>query len=91
MYRIWLEEMLGFKLRGDKLTIQPCMPTTWESYKIYYRYKTTHYTIIIENPSHLKYYNLRIEIDGVLSQESEISLVDDGKAHEVKIILIEIK
>lgn len=47
MYRIWLEEILGFKLRGETLYIHPALPKDWKECKIHYRYKDTLYHITI--------------------------------------------
>ena len=33
MYRIWLEEVLGFKLRADTLTIEPVLPADWPGFQ----------------------------------------------------------
>ena len=32
MYRVWIEEILGFKLRGTRLTINPVIPRSWEGF-----------------------------------------------------------
>jgi cyclic beta-1,2-glucan synthetase len=45
MYRVWLEEVLGFKLRGDRLTIEPAIPADWSKYVINFRYGRTQYRI----------------------------------------------
>jgi cyclic beta-1,2-glucan synthetase len=37
MYRAGLESILGFKLHGDKLTIDPCVPRWWRDFGITYR------------------------------------------------------
>ncbi len=37
MYRIWIEEVLGFQLRGDLLTIAPVIPDDWPGFEITYR------------------------------------------------------
>src|SRR5262249_41956413 len=50
MYRIWLEEILGFTLRGDLLSLNPTLPTYWDKVKITYQYQTARYEITIENP-----------------------------------------
>jgi cyclic beta-1,2-glucan synthetase len=49
MYRVWLEEVLGFKLRGARLTIDPRIPADWPGYVITFRYGETEYRIEVEN------------------------------------------
>lgn len=43
MYQAGLEGILGFKRRGDKLVLKPCIPSRWPSYQLTYQYKTTKY------------------------------------------------
>lgn len=85
MYRIWIEEVLGFKLRGDRLSLQPHLPAHWDGFKIYYQYRSTSYTFIFENPQHLDKYRLEIEIDGNKQKENEIKLIDDQQHKEVRV------
>ena len=47
-YRIGLEEILGFKLEGKTLKIEPNIPKTWRDYNIFYRYKNATYNIKIK-------------------------------------------
>ncbi len=44
MYRVGLEDILGFRVEKDRLFINPCIPKDWEEYSIRYTYKTP-YTI----------------------------------------------
>lgn len=81
IYRIWLEEVLGFTLRGQTLTLHPVIPTEWEQYKIHYRYKTARYSITVKNHTGKS----EMLVDGVLA--SEIQLKDDGKEHVVELYL----
>ena len=37
-YKIGLENILGFKIQKNKLTINPCIPKEWKEYSIKYRY-----------------------------------------------------
>lgn len=87
MYRIWLEEVLGFKLRGQVLRIECALPKAWEQVKLRYRHQSSHYEITIENPHHLSSGKARIELDGIVLSDQDISLVDDGLSHIVRIVL----
>ncbi len=40
IYRVWLEEVLGFKRRGDRLTIKPVIPKDWPGFRLRYRFRT---------------------------------------------------
>ncbi len=76
MYRIWIEEVLGFKKLGDKLVIKPTIPKHWDSYKIHYRYGSSFYHIYVENPNHVS-----------TGQSHEFPLIDDGQHHEIHVTL----
>jgi cellobiose phosphorylase len=73
MYRVWLEEVLGFKLRGDRLSIEPAIPEDWPGYTITFRYGQTEYRIEVEN--------------GGNNSNREIHLEDDGRSRTVHISL----
>ncbi len=45
MYRLAVETLLGLHLEVDRLRLEPRVPKTWDSYKVYYRYRETHYAI----------------------------------------------
>jgi cellobiose phosphorylase len=49
MYRVWLEEVLGFKLRGNRLSIEPAIPEDWPGYVITFRYGRTEYRLEVQN------------------------------------------
>lgn len=87
MYRIWIEEVFGFKLRGNILSLHPVLPKTWEITTIHYKFKGTTYQITIENPNHLAKSSLQIELDGTILEKNEIGLIDDGKTHTIKVRL----
>src|SRR5512134_1564653 len=37
-YRIWIEEILGFKLHGNYASLEPKLPSDWPGYTLVYRY-----------------------------------------------------
>jgi cyclic beta-1,2-glucan glucanotransferase len=87
MYRAGLESILGFKLRGNRLQIDPCIPRFWREYEIVYRRGSTTYNLLIENPHRLNRGSPRIELDGAQIDAAVLELVDDGNQHLVRITL----
>ena len=87
MYRVAIEAILGFMKRGDRLTIDPCIPSAWDGYTIEYRYKSTIYTISILNPSHVEYGVKSVTVDSASVVDKAIVLTDDGKHHMVTVTL----
>ncbi|HEY2884830.1 MAG TPA: glucoamylase family protein [Rhizomicrobium sp.] len=89
MYRVALERILGLRLQGANLMLDPCIPNTWSGYEISFRHGSARYDISIENPLGVCRGILAIKLDGqMLSKKpSLIPLVDDGESHRVQIVL----
>ena len=91
MYRAGLEYILGFSVRGERLVIDPCIPRGWREYEIIYRRGLTRYQIKVENPYGVSRGVIEVELDGTPQALPEITLTDDGRAHQVRIVLGEKK
>ena len=87
MYRVWLEEILGFRLRGDQLSVDPTLPTAWDGFTIRYRYRSTTYEIKVENPDHVSHGIVSLELDGKLITDHVLCLEDDRAPHTLRIRL----
>ena len=87
MYRIWLEEVLGFRLRGSLLSFQPCLPSTWKSVEIEYRYHSTQYSIQLCNACGVCTGVKDVTIDGLAANDGVIHLQDDGETHRVVVVM----
>lgn len=85
IYRVWLEEVLGFKRRGDRLIIDPVIPKDWPGFHLRYRYQSTHYEIAIENPEHISHGINLVELDGAAVSDMMIMLRDDGGSHTIRV------
>lgn len=64
MYRAWTEEVLGLKVRGNQLWIDPVIPATWPRFSLRYRHGQTIYDIQVENPHHCVRGVAWVEMDG---------------------------
>jgi cyclic beta-1,2-glucan synthetase len=89
MYRAGLEWILGFRVRGATLLLDPCVPKAWRGFEIFFRYKSARYEIGVENPRGVSRGVARVEIDGVALAETatSIPLADDGATHRVRVTL----
>ena len=88
LYRGAIEWLLGFRLRGTVLSIDPCIPRNWPSYSIRFRYHSTIYNIKVENPSGVSRGVALAEMDGArLLNSPNVPLVDDAKEHQVRIVM----
>ena len=81
MYRVGLETILGFEVRGHTLLIEPRVPSGWPGYTIDYRFRATTYTITVEAPGRLAPANREVLLDGIRLDGTAIPLVDDGEHH----------
>ncbi len=50
MHRAGLEWILGFRLKGASLLLEPCVPRAWPRFEILFRYHSAKYEIAVENP-----------------------------------------
>jgi cyclic beta-1,2-glucan synthetase len=80
MYRIAIEWLLGLRLRGNSLSLSPCVPASWKSYSIRLRRGRTTFEIHVE-PGR----DLQATLDGVPVQGDSIPLADDSKVHQVRV------
>ena len=87
MYRAGLESILGFKLHGERLQIDPCVPRWWRDFEITYRRARATYRIKVENPHGFSHGVATVELDGAMQHDGEIPLTDDGQTHEVRVVL----
>src|SRR5438046_2800333 len=66
MYRAGLESILGFRLRGARLVVDPCIPCAWPGFELVFRYRSARYDVTVENPRGVSRGVWLIELDGVL-------------------------
>jgi cyclic beta-1,2-glucan synthetase len=86
-YRVWLEEILGFRRCGDMLTINPVIPKDWPGFRLRYRFQDTIYRIAVENPEHRSRGVILVELDGVAAADKIVTLRNDSQPHEVRVVL----
>jgi cyclic beta-1,2-glucan synthetase len=88
LHRAGLEWILGFRKRGSTLYMNPCIPRQWRRFEVAYRHGSTLYRITVENPKGVCRGVSRTSIDGnLLPGEAIIPLADDGREHDVQVVL----
>jgi cyclic beta-1,2-glucan synthetase len=88
LYRAGMEWILGFRVHGTMLSIDPCIPRSWPGYSIEFRYHSATYRIKIDNPSSVTRGVALVELDGkLLRGAATIALVDDGAVHQLHVVL----
>ncbi|HEX5042981.1 MAG TPA: glucoamylase family protein [Candidatus Polarisedimenticolaceae bacterium] len=69
MYRAGIEGILGLRLRGAALELDPSIPRGWRQYEIVLRYHGSRYEIVVENPMGVSRGVVRVELDGLSLDE----------------------
>ncbi|MFZ7134368.1 MAG: GH36-type glycosyl hydrolase domain-containing protein [Eubacteriales bacterium] len=88
MYSVGLEDILGFNKKGNRLWIQPSIPSQWDTYTIHYRYKNSMYHIRVKREKEEISEKPSITVDGI-TQEEYILLQEDGQEHAVEVVVAE--
>ncbi|MHC2359672.1 GH36-type glycosyl hydrolase domain-containing protein [Rhizobium leguminosarum] len=86
-YRVALEAILGFRQQGPFLRFEPCVPAGWPAYEIAYRYRSATYRIRFDNAKGIGRGVHSVTLDGEPVANEAVSLVDDGRMHNVHIIV----
>jgi cyclic beta-1,2-glucan synthetase len=87
IYRVALEYVLGFQLRGDILRLNPCISAAWDHFEIEYRRRSTTYHVVVDNPDHTQSGVGRVSFDGKPCANGEAPLPDDGGVHEIRVVM----
>jgi cyclic beta-1,2-glucan synthetase len=84
MYRLITESLLGIHLEINCLRFAPCLPSSWKTFKIHYRYRETFYHITVHNFGGGKIVK-RLVLDGVDQQDGRLCMNDDRQEHAVEV------
>jgi len=74
MYRAWVEEVLGLKVCGDHIQLNPVIPGWWEGFHLRYRHGEAIYEIQVENPEGCERGVSWVEMDGQRLRDGVIPL-----------------
>ncbi|MFZ6862708.1 GH36-type glycosyl hydrolase domain-containing protein [Undibacterium sp. Ji67W] len=84
MYTFMMESLLGIHRHDAQLRISPCLRLSWNGYQLDYRYCETNYHIDVEvhdDPMQAS----KLYIDGKLSADLHIDLVNDKQSHQLRL------
>src|SRR5437763_251554 len=86
MYRIWVEEVLGFRLRGDRFTVEPSLPDDWPGFELTYRHGSTVYEITVSRKEgDMESPGATLQLDG--ESVCFVPVEDTGVTHRVAVRL----
>jgi cyclic beta-1,2-glucan synthetase len=87
MYRVVVEHLLGIKREGQWLTVDPCVPAGWSSYRTTVRIEGAEYEIEVDNSSGSGTGVASLTIDGGASGDGPIALEPNSGHHTVRVVL----
>lgn len=61
MYRVWIESILGFRVSGDFLSIDPALPDGWNDFEVHYRHGAARYRIRVQRDAQVRRRQTRID------------------------------
>ncbi|MDP9053607.1 MAG: hypothetical protein M3N93_04805, partial [Acidobacteriota bacterium] len=85
MYRIWIEEVLGLKVRGDRLTVEPSIPDEWPGFELTWRHGATIYEIRVTRDDRKGVTSL--ELNGEAVEGGFITLRDTAGTQRISVRL----
>ncbi len=84
-YRIWIEAVLGFRVQGDQLSLDPALPAGWNDFELDFRHGEANYHITVRrDPS------ASVRLTRVNDQQLEtdwIPLVRERSQNEIVLLL----
>jgi cyclic beta-1,2-glucan synthetase len=87
LHRLGLESILGLTRRGSTFALDPCIPTAWPEYSMTWRLGGTTCEITVVNPDRRCRGIARATLDGITVDPSAIPLTEDGKLHQVHVVM----
>jgi len=89
MQRAGIEGILGLRIRGTSLHLDPCIPKAWLGFGVVFRYRSARYEIQVENPRSISRGVVLMELDGnaLIEGQLPVALVDDGATHLIRVVL----
>ena len=89
MQRAGVESILGLRIEGGALRLDPCIPRSWPRFEITLRHGESRYEIVVENPQGVQRGVAAAELDGatIVARPLSIPLKDDGGVHRLQVRL----
>lgn len=89
MQRAGIEGILGLRLKGKFLQLDPCIPKAWPGFEMTLRHCTSRYEIKVDNSEGVGRGVREAQLDDapVATRPLRIRLVDDGATHHISVRL----
>jgi len=89
MQRAGVESVLGLRLRGSALHIDPCIPKAWGHFEATIKYRSSRYQVFVENPGGVNRGIVSAVLDDaeITDRPLRVPLLDDGGRHQIRVRL----
>jgi cyclic beta-1,2-glucan synthetase len=87
MQRAGVEGILGLRIRGSTLHIDPCIPRDWPGFEATVTWRSARYRVVVGNPDKVCRGVGSIRLDGTDMVAGPVQLLDDGSTHLVEVTL----
>ncbi len=87
MYQAAIESLVGLRRRGTTFSVSPSIPAMWPGFSFQWTLGRTRYQIVVTNPERQCRGVRSALVDGVRVDPFAIPIVNDGKVHDVAIVL----
>jgi cyclic beta-1,2-glucan synthetase len=88
MQRAGVEGILGLRIRGRALHIDPCIPHDWPGFEASIAWRSARYRVVVTNPEKVCRGVGSIRVDGAEAATRRVALLDDGGTHLVEVTLV---
>jgi cyclic beta-1,2-glucan synthetase len=85
LYRFIVESILGIHLRGNRLTVRPCLPIDWTGYGMTLHHQGTEFRIQVSQDDELQDSTSEFFLDGMEFGEDGIEMPNDGQSHAIQV------
>ncbi|MCL5104589.1 MAG: glycosyl transferase family 36 [Armatimonadetes bacterium] len=83
MFRDALDYILGVRPTYDGLMIDPCIPDSWDGFRLIRKFRGASYEIEVRNPNHVQKGVVRLEMDGNVIEDNVLPQVEAGGTAKV--------
>jgi cyclic beta-1,2-glucan synthetase len=87
LYRVGVESILGLRRHGGTFEVEPCIPSSWPGFELSWQLGRTRYEVTVTNPEGRCRGVGVAELDGVAVDSRAIPIVDDGRTHDLRVVL----
>ncbi len=81
------QHILGISPEYDGLSINPCIPSAWDGFKMKRVFRDVTYNIEVKNPEHISKGIKKILVNGRAINSNIVPILEKGKEHSVEVIM----